>query len=253
MILQHMMHRDYTRASRVISSTNADRALTEEGQWVMGQFQAIGKDSHPHAHACRLKLAIMCLECGMFTLPWGKDTPLLKDFEQYLLKLAHVSPECRLSVLEEAFLVSALHKEAERKKELRLLKRQREARRRRLPDVGPDQDDDETPAFVTLRASYLHARGARLQLDRKTDEESRNRPVHMDGVYQPSVRNMGGLVLLQYEYRVSSVAVANEDCTETVSAMQRIGNFGAGSDGSGTAREILRYERPHPKHGTMYF
>ena len=85
MILQHMMHRDYTRASRVISSTNADRALTEEGQWVMGQFQAIGKDSHPHAHACRLKLAIMCLECGMFTLPWGKDTPLLKDFEQYLL------------------------------------------------------------------------------------------------------------------------------------------------------------------------
>ena len=75
-----------------------------------------------------------------------------------------------------------------------------------------DDEEDEAPKFVTLRANYLHARGTRAQLDRNPDPNVRARPVHMDGMYQPTVRNMGGLALLQYEYRVSSVAVANEDC-----------------------------------------
>ena len=82
MILQHMMHRDYVRAARVIAATNADRVLSDEARWVMGQFQAIGKDSHPHAHACRLKLAIMCHECSMPRLPWEKDMKLVADYEQ---------------------------------------------------------------------------------------------------------------------------------------------------------------------------
>ena len=110
-------------------------------------------------------------------------------------------------------------------------------------------DEDQEPSFVTLRADFLRARGVRAQLNKSPEAAVQSRPVHMDGVYQPKVRSMGGLVMLQYEYRVSAVAVANEDCTETVSAMQRLGNFGAGSDASGTAREILRYERPHPKSG----
>ena len=91
----------------------------------MGQFQAIGKDSHPHAHACRLKLAIMCNECRVWRLPWQNDMPLVKDYEQYLLKIAHVAPECRLSMLEEAFLISTILKEAERKKEADKRKRQK--------------------------------------------------------------------------------------------------------------------------------
>lgn len=254
MTLQHMMHRDYVRAARVISSTNADRILSSEGEWVMGQFQAIGKDSHPHAHACRLKLAIMCNECGIERLPWQSDMTLIKDYEQYLLKFAHIAPECSLTLLEEAFLISKINKDAAAEREREKAKRRRANRSRpgvAPPQDGTEDDDDNVPTFVTLRANYLHARGARTLLNRNPDPAIRSKPVHMDGAYIPTVKNMGGLTLLQYEYRMSSVAVANEDCTETVSAMQRLGNFGAGSDASGTAREILRYERPHDKNARL--
>ena len=165
----------------------------------------------------------------------------LLAIRRYLLKVGHVVSECRLSLLEEAFLISTIHKVAVREKERKAAKKRAADRERVAQHREPEEDDsDAAPAYVTLRANFLHAQGARIQLDRDSDPAIRAKPVHMDGVYQPTVRSMGGLALLQYEYRVSAVAVANEDCTETVSAMQRLGNFGAGSDASGTAREILR-------------
>ena len=94
-----LLSRQYVLAARIITGCHKDSALTKEELWILSYLPI--DDCHPDALACRLRLTLLCRDCG--TKPeWKTD----KDFECYLSTHSHVSVACRLSENEERRLLS---------------------------------------------------------------------------------------------------------------------------------------------------
>ena len=93
-----LLSRQYVLAARIIARCHKDSALTNEEIWILSQLPT---DCHPDALACRLRLTLLCRDCG--TDPaWEAE----EDFKAYLSVHTHVSVACRLSESEEQRLLS---------------------------------------------------------------------------------------------------------------------------------------------------
>lgn len=100
LILLKLLHRDYAAAFRQIEACSVDTPFTSEEGWVWVQLERTLTDSHPDAHACRLKLtlAVQYSQGHSTNKPkWQNHT----EMTGYLSKLSHVSAACRLSLEEE--------------------------------------------------------------------------------------------------------------------------------------------------------
>ena len=101
LVLLRLMKRDYEGASRVMSSCFTDTAFSKEEKWIMKLVKKTAEDDqHPDAHACRLRLALVCYECGE-DVPWNVED----DMSGYTLKYGHVATACRLTVEDEHLLL----------------------------------------------------------------------------------------------------------------------------------------------------
>ena len=101
--LLRLFSRQYELAARIITSCHKDSALTKEENWILSHVkQTQETDSHPDALACRLRLLLLCFDCGSTPL-W--DNPP-KDYNAYISVHSHVSVACRLSAEEEQRLLS---------------------------------------------------------------------------------------------------------------------------------------------------
>merc|ERR550537_2012400 len=84
-----------------MSSCFTDTAFSEEESWIMKLIKSTAEDDkHPDAHACRLRLALVCYECGE-DVPWKVED----DMAGYRDKYGHVSTACRLTVEDENLLL----------------------------------------------------------------------------------------------------------------------------------------------------
>ena len=94
-----MHSRQYVQAARVISECHKDSALTTEEKCIL---RDLPDDSHPDAIACRLRLTLLCRDCG-FEPDWHPDgiTKTTEDLGRYLTLRLFVSTACGLSAKEE--------------------------------------------------------------------------------------------------------------------------------------------------------
>ena len=90
------------KAARLIGMCEVDVPLSHEQQFLVSLINRTASDSHPDAHACRLRLALACLGAGNYRVAWD----VLEDYSQYLKKLGAVSLACRLTDEEEQALLS---------------------------------------------------------------------------------------------------------------------------------------------------
>jgi hypothetical protein len=104
LVLIMLMRRQYAEASRLLANCFTDTPLTKQEMWIVEMIastaaaeESMGSpDQHPDCVACRLKLAIVCYECG-HKPSW--DVPA--DYARLVQTYAHVSKACGLSVEEE--------------------------------------------------------------------------------------------------------------------------------------------------------
>eukprot|EP00467_Chlorarachnion_reptans_P010822 CAMPEP_0114525784 /NCGR_PEP_ID=MMETSP0109-20121206/22631_1 /TAXON_ID=29199 /ORGANISM="Chlorarachnion reptans, Strain CCCM449" /LENGTH=5518 /DNA_ID=CAMNT_0001707433 /DNA_START=63 /DNA_END=16619 /DNA_ORIENTATION=+ len=96
LLILRLMARDYIAASKLISTCATDTAFSDEEKWIVSLVEGTEEDSHPNAHACRLRLACLCQGCGEKVPTKVKD-----DKSGYLKKFPHVSEACRLTLDEE--------------------------------------------------------------------------------------------------------------------------------------------------------
>jgi hypothetical protein len=108
LVLIMIMRRQYAEASKLLANCFTDTPLTREESWIVAMIASTAAqeekdgapDQHPDCVACRLKLAIVCYECG-FSPSW--DVSL--DYSRFVQTYAHVSKACGLSVAEEEQLL----------------------------------------------------------------------------------------------------------------------------------------------------
>jgi hypothetical protein len=116
LVLMRLMARDYVAASRLISACATDTPFDGEERWLMSMVKETADDWHPDAHACRLRLALICLECGETQLleeEWkvekNNQELLSIDLDGYFIqKYNHVSASCRLLPEDETELMRYL-------------------------------------------------------------------------------------------------------------------------------------------------
>ena len=116
LVLMRLMSRDYVACARLISACATDTPFDGEERWLMSLVKESADDWHPDAHACRLRLALICLECGETQLladEWKvdkNDQELVSvDLDGYFIqKNNHVSASCRLLPEDEADLMRLL-------------------------------------------------------------------------------------------------------------------------------------------------
>ena len=91
-------------AFRLAESCITDAKLSAEEAQLWELLALAGADTHPDAHAVRLKLALVLVGSDPETMavPWN----VAAELEAYALKAAFVSPACRLGLDEELLLLS---------------------------------------------------------------------------------------------------------------------------------------------------
>ena len=126
-------------------------------------MKLIGKtaedDKHPDAHACRLRLALVCYECAE-EVPWKVE----EDMQGYITKFGHVATVCRLSVEDETLLLQH-HSDPTRSKYLTAVQ---EAASRSPGDNAVEVPFKGAPCEVggaQLQQLHFHL-GRKLTLDR---------------------------------------------------------------------------------------
>jgi hypothetical protein len=91
-----LLTRQYARVFALLEACDVDTDFTAEERWVFAQLARAADDSHPDAHACRLRATLAVLHSDN-EQPWQTHVEL----DQYLAKLAHVSAQCRLAHEDE--------------------------------------------------------------------------------------------------------------------------------------------------------
>jgi hypothetical protein len=131
-ILLCFVHRKYWMVATLVNTVfQTDLKLNEEQRYFLAQIPKTSQgsfknvDSHPDAHACRLMIALVCLECGekIDTVEWRNFFwDVGEDIKAYLGKYAHVSQVCRLNIAEEKEIL-AMFPNVDRKRYLDTLER----------------------------------------------------------------------------------------------------------------------------------
>ena len=57
---------------KLISTLSSDTKFTDEQRWIFGLIKNTEEDTHPNAHACRLRLALLAQACKE-KLPWDVE------------------------------------------------------------------------------------------------------------------------------------------------------------------------------------
>ena len=108
LVLLRLLNRDYVQAAPLISTCHTDQKFSIEERWIMSLINTVQDgsqdklDAHPDAHACRLMLALVCIQCGE-NVPWDYAA----DLDGYIKKNSHISQVCRLSIADERLLMSS--------------------------------------------------------------------------------------------------------------------------------------------------
>ena len=178
LVLLRLVHRSYESAARLLQACQSDTTFTREQRWIMSLFSQTEKDSHPNAHACRLKLAALCQECGE-AVPWSDKVSIGEDFEKYLQKLTHVSSFCKLSQTQEKRLLAELKK------------------------MG--KQDQQDVSMVTLRQTYWKAVNRRAKRNADPDPDKQLLPVVMPMGAADSVQKRPGSMIKQFEENTTAL------------------------------------------------
>ena len=105
-MLCRFLHRDYSDVFRLADSIATDTKLNDEGSSLFKGLSEVMDDSHPDAHACRMKISLVVIDSGT-ELPWN----LTEECARYIVKLDSVSCSCKLppqevlQLLESDFVV----------------------------------------------------------------------------------------------------------------------------------------------------
>ena len=86
-----LMARSYEEAFDALGACVTDMRLSDDELLMLSYFNATMDDSHPNAHACRLKLRCCLIYAPIFGWPFALD----KEYSAYISKLSHVSQACR--------------------------------------------------------------------------------------------------------------------------------------------------------------
>jgi hypothetical protein len=155
LVLLMLLRRQYAEASRLLATCFKDSPFTAEELWIVGMLAKTGPDQvhtdmHPDAIACRLKLALVCVECGHGPIEPassenddarddGRDSDsenitrkagqwaVQTDHSKMIQIYAHVSKACCLSYEDEQHLLDVLsdsgHTNLQRRKYLDAVQR----------------------------------------------------------------------------------------------------------------------------------
>jgi hypothetical protein len=102
MVVLCLMRREYEQASELLSSCSSNGPFTPEEKWITAHLKSTSHDSHPNAHALRLRFAAICVEDCPSAIHWDD---VEEDLFDYLQKYEHVSSICRLTSEEERMLL----------------------------------------------------------------------------------------------------------------------------------------------------
>jgi hypothetical protein len=102
LLLLRFLNRDYQKCAELVDTISSDVELTEEENQTLQFFSSDlnSIDYHPDADACRLKISLVLMDSPI-SVPWD----LTACMQRYIVKLAHVSANCRLSHDEELILL----------------------------------------------------------------------------------------------------------------------------------------------------
>ena len=101
MCMLRFLRRDYIEACNYLDHCSPDSEFNDEEKWILSHIKNTLQDYHPDAHACRLQIAILCLEHSPKSIHWNVE----EDLSSYLQKYAHVSSDCRLTYDQERILL----------------------------------------------------------------------------------------------------------------------------------------------------
>ena len=121
LMLMYFITGSYTDVFKMVESCVSED-LTPEEQQIFNQLEFLGNDSHPDAHACRLKLSVVTVGLGAdskMKCPWN----IVDEMEAYTKKHGFVSSACRLTTEEEILLLQLCKPSEQEKLSLSLLNR----------------------------------------------------------------------------------------------------------------------------------
>ena len=154
LLLLRYLARLYTSVVQLVDTVSSDTQLTDEESQILVRLGST-PDEHPDAHACRLRISLVLLDSPV-TLTWD----LSRQMAKYIVKMPHVSADCRLRAEEElALLGLCVCDPADRRYDpnlghspysVYLCKNRRSALRAALamPQAMPRPEDDEPHRIV---------------------------------------------------------------------------------------------------------
>jgi hypothetical protein len=99
LLLLRYLARLYTSVVQLVDTVSSDTQLTDEESQILVRLGST-PDEHPDAHACRLRISLVLLDSPV-TLTWD----LSRQMAKYIVKMPHVSADCRLRAEEELALL----------------------------------------------------------------------------------------------------------------------------------------------------
>lgn len=151
LMLLRFLHRDYNDVFRLADSIATDTTLNQEGLKIFQAFAMTNDDSHPDAHACRLKISLVTIDSGT---PSSWD--LTKECAKHIVKADSISASCRISPTEE----------------LQLLESDYVVTNHLSPKYVPSKHDEY---FISLCYNRLHL--LRAQVNRDSLTTQKNEPI----------------------------------------------------------------------------
>ncbi|CAK8997192.1 unnamed protein product, partial [Durusdinium trenchii] len=102
-----LLHRDYIACARLVGSVGFDEGISaEEFRLLKMILISTAKDRHPNASALRLKMILALIAHNPKHPLLEPDVKLIQsDYADYLVKLTHISQNCRLQLREEGVLL----------------------------------------------------------------------------------------------------------------------------------------------------
>ena len=113
LLLLRFLNRDYAAVSRLVDSIATDTKYSPEGLCIFTELTRTLDDSHPDAHACRLKIALVTMDSPM-KIPWD----LTAEAAKFINKVAHISAVNEIENDEELQLLETDRVVKERASEL---------------------------------------------------------------------------------------------------------------------------------------
>ena len=155
LLLLRFLHREYASSFRLSDAVATDSGFSSAGAAIWRNLCAAAHDFHPDAHAVRMKLSLVTIDSGS-TLPWN----LTAEAARYIMKMSHISAECRIS----------------RGEELQILTNDSIVLDRQSPNYDPNIDDLYLCTLVKNRRAALAALAANDVSSREGEDGTTRAP-----------------------------------------------------------------------------